>query len=115
LGYGPQLAGIRTVAPTGAELAADPLAAQALLAEACQAAAQALGAQAIILGGAGLAGMAKAIQPFVSVPVIDSVQAGTRQALAAAEVGSAGSGSDRFDVRWQQLSPEMTRLGQTPV
>jgi Asp/Glu/hydantoin racemase len=116
LGYGPQLAGIRTVAPTGAELAADPLTAQALLAEACQAAAQALGAQAIILGGAGLAGMAKAIQPFVSVPVIDSVQAGTRQALAAAEAGSgSGSGSDRFDVRWQRLSPEMNRLGLAAV
>ncbi|MEY4265932.1 MAG: hypothetical protein RIS90_467, partial [Pseudomonadota bacterium] len=33
LGYGDRLAGIRTVAPTGAQLAADPVGAQALLAE----------------------------------------------------------------------------------
>lgn len=113
LGYGDQLAGIRTVAPTGAQLAADPVAAQALLAEACQTAAQELGVQAVILGGAGLAGMAQAIQPQVSVPVIDSVLAGTRQALLAAAAGP-GAGHDRFDVRWQQLSVEMTRLGLPP-
>jgi len=113
LGYGDQLAGIRTVAPTGAQLAADPVAAQALLAEACQAAAQALGLQAVILGGAGLAGMAQAIQPQVSVPVIDSVLAGTRQALLAAAAGP-GLGRDRFDVRWQQLSAAMARLGLPP-
>jgi allantoin racemase len=114
LGYGEQLAGIRTVAPTGAELAAKPLAAQALLAEACQTAARELGVQAVILGGAGLAGMAQAIQAQVSVPVIDSVLAGTRQALLAAAAGP-GLGRDRFDVRWQQLSPEMTGRGQAAV
>ncbi len=114
LGYGEQLAGIRTVAPTGAELAANPQAAQALLAEACQSAAQELDVQAVILGGAGLAGMAQAIQAQVSVPVIDSVLAGTRQALLAAAAGP-GLGRDRFDVRWQQLSPEMTGRGQAAV
>ena len=114
LGYGDQLAGIRTVAPTGAELAADPVAAQALLAAACQTAVRELGVQAIILGGAGLAGMAQAIQAQVSVPVIDSVLAGTRQALLAAAAGP-GAGRDRFDVRWQQLSVEMTGLGLAPV
>jgi len=114
LGYGDQLAGIRTVAPTGAQLAADPVAAKALLAEACQTAAQELGVQAVILGGAGLAGMAQAIQSQVSVPVIDSVLAGTRQALLASAAGP-GAGRGGFDVRWQQLSPEMARLGLPAV
>jgi Asp/Glu/hydantoin racemase len=114
LGHGDQMAGIRTVAPTGAELAADPVAARDLLAAACQTAVQELGVQAVILGGAGLAGMAQAIQAKVSVPVIDSVLAGTRQALLAAAIGP-GAGRDRFDVRWQQLSAEMTRLGLAAV
>ena len=58
LGHAPSLAGIHTVAPTGAQLAADPQGARALLAEACREAATRFDAQAVILGGAGLAGMA---------------------------------------------------------
>lgn len=110
LGYADQLAGIHTVTPTGAQLAADPVAAQALLAAACQAAVHDFRADAIILGGAGLAGLAQVIQPDVSVPVIDSVLAGTRQALLAPAAGH-GSGRGRFDVRWQKMSVEMTTLG----
>ncbi len=75
------LGGILTVAPTGAQLAADPVAAQALLAEACQQAAKDFNAQAIVLGGAGLAGLAAKIQPVVSVPIIDSVSAGVKRAV----------------------------------
>ena len=114
LGYGDQLAGIHTVTPTGAQLAADPVAAQALLAAACQAAVQDFRAEAIILGGAGLAGLAQLIQADVSVPVIDSVLAGTRQALLAASAGP-GKGSGHFDVRWQQVSAEMSTLGLPAV
>ena len=114
LGYGDQLAGIHKVAPTGAQLAADPVAAQALLAAACQAAVRDFRAQAVILGGAGLAGLAQMIQADVSVPVIDSVLAGTRQALLAADAGP-GNGSGHFDVRWQQVSAEMTGLGLPAV
>lgn len=112
LGYGNTLAGIHTVAPTGAELARNPAAARALLAQACREAAEKFGAQAIILGGAGLAGMAAALQDDVDVPVIDSVLAGTRQALlmAAADPGQI-KGSGRFDVSWQKLSVELTALG----
>lgn len=110
LGYGDKLAGIQTVTPTGAQLAADPVAAQALLAAACQAAVHDFHADAIILGGAGLAGLAQVIQADVSLPVIDSVLAGTRQALLAANAGP-GKGSGHFDVRWQQVSAEMTGLG----
>jgi Asp/Glu/hydantoin racemase len=110
LGYGDKLAGIQTVTPTGAQLAADPVAARALLAAACQTAVRDFNADAVILGGAGLAGLAQAIQPGVSVPVIDSVLAGTRQALLAAADAPA-NGRGRFDVRWQQVSAEMTGLG----
>lgn len=112
LGHGPQLAGIHTVAPTGAQLAADPVAARALLAQACSDAARQFGAQAVILGGAGLAGMAAGIQPGLDVPLIDSVLAGARWALrdpgAPAPRGTAG-----FDVPWENLSPELTALGRS--
>lgn len=111
LGHSTALTGIHTVTPTGAQLAQDPVAARALLAQACQQAAREFKAQAIILGGAGLAGMAAAIQSQVDVPVIDSVLAGTRQALLLASLKSSG-GTGRFDVRWQQLSPELTALGR---
>jgi Asp/Glu/hydantoin racemase len=75
-----QLAGIHTVTPTGAQMAADPKAARALLAIACKDAVRRFDARAVILGGAGLAGMAADLQPQASVPLIDSVRAGARHA-----------------------------------
>ncbi len=80
LGYGAQLTSIETVTQTGVELLANPKMAIEVLSAACQKAANG-NVKSIILGGAGLAGYAKQIQPFVSVPVIDSVEAGVRQAL----------------------------------
>jgi allantoin racemase len=113
LGYGAALTGVHTVAPTGAQLAADRDAAIALLAKACRDAVKADRADAVVLGGAGLAGMAAAIAPLLDVPVIDSVLAGTRQALARAALnGGAAAGTGRFDVQWQRLSIEITALGQ---
>ncbi|KQP12001.1 aspartate/glutamate racemase family protein [Pseudorhodoferax sp. Leaf267] len=110
LGHGDALVGIHTVAPTGAELAADPMGAQALLAQACREAAERWQARAVIVGGAGLAGVAAAIQSQVDVPLIDSVAAGTRHALALAAPPHAGARAG-FDVAWQGLSPELTALG----
>jgi allantoin racemase len=81
LGHGDALAGIHTVAPTGAQLAADPAAARALLAQACREAVGRFDAKAVIVGGAGLAGMAAALQPQVDIPLIDSVAAGARAIL----------------------------------
>lgn len=106
LGLTPSLAGILTVAPTGGQLAQDPVAAQALLAEACQQAAKDFNVDAVVLGGAGLAGLAANIQPLVSVPVIDSVLTGMRHALnLAAQAPRAVQG--RLDeVRpWLALQP----------
>ncbi|BFO54870.1 aspartate/glutamate racemase family protein [Acidovorax sacchari] len=109
LGHADRLAGVRTVAPSGAELAADPAGAQALLARACQAMAREPGVQAVVLGGAGLAGMAKVVQPQVDVPVIDSVEAGAWWALQAPL--PAGRGAPGCDVAWQAVSPALARLG----
>ena len=70
------LAGIHTVVPTGGELAVDPERATALLLQAFKDAQAKYKADAVILGGAGLAGFAAKIQPPLSAPIIDSVQAG---------------------------------------
>jgi len=111
LGFGPALAGIDTIEPSGAWLAAHPEEALSLLTEACRQAARDGDAQAVILGGAGLAGLAARIQPSLGVPLIDSVLAGTRHALAQAGEGQA-QGSGRFDLAWHNLSAELTALGR---
>ena len=82
-GHAARLAGIRTVAPSGGEIARDPDAALALLADACEATAREDGAEAVVLGGAGLVGLAAKLQGRVRVPVICSVEAGVRAAIAA--------------------------------
>lgn len=110
LGFGEQLAGIHTVRATGAELAADPLAAQVLLARACGDAVRRWGVQSVILGGAGLAGMAAAIQLEVAVPVIDSVQAGVAHALRQAQQETLQP-SHVFDFAWSGVSEELAATG----
>lgn len=75
LGLAAQLAVVRTVAPSGAEIARDPDAALALLADAITACSRDHGADVVVLGGAGLAGLSSRLSPRVAVPVIDSVAA----------------------------------------
>ncbi len=89
LGLDKRLARVRTVAPTGAEIARDPEAAHHLLVRACRDAAKKDGAKSVILGGAGLAGLAAVIQPRVPVPVIDSTIAVVKAAEAL--VGKKGT------------------------
>jgi allantoin racemase len=110
LGYRQLLAGIYTVTPSGAQLAEDPAAARILLATACREAASHFKARAVILGGAGLAGVAADIQGEVDVPVIDSVLAGTRYALKIASLMHPPA-LGRFDFGWQNVSPELAALG----
>jgi Asp/Glu/hydantoin racemase len=81
-GLSGRLAGVRTVAPTGAAIAQDPDSALAMLAATCREAVEQDGAGAVILAGAGLAGLAGRIAGSVPVPVICSVEAGVRMALA---------------------------------
>ncbi|CAN7158901.1 aspartate/glutamate racemase family protein [Bosea sp. LjRoot237] len=84
LGLDGRLAAIETVAPTGGDIAADPDGSLALLTDACRRTAMRDGAQAVILGGAGLAGLAIRVQPHVGVPVICSTEAGFAAVLEAA-------------------------------
>ena len=89
LGLSSRLAGVRTVAPTGAAIAADPGRALGLLAEACRDCVTVLGAEVVILGGAGLAGLASHIAADVPVPLIDSVTAGVLMAENLGRLGVA--------------------------
>jgi Asp/Glu/hydantoin racemase len=110
LGFADQLAGIHTVEATGAELAADPLAAQVLLARACNEAVRKFGVGSVILGGAGLAGMASQIQAVVAVPVIDSVLAGVAHALRDAQQETLQAPKE-FDFAWGGVSVELAATG----
>ncbi len=111
LGYAEQLAGVHTVTATGAELAADPLAAQVLLARACGDAVRQWGVQSVILGGAGLAGMAATIQPVVAVPVIDSVLAGVAHAMRQAQQETLQA-AKVVDFAWSGVSAELLATGR---
>ena len=92
IGLGDRLASVRTIAPTGGQIAQNPEAALADLAAACETCAREDKADVVILGGAALAGLAERIQPHVSVPVICSVEAGTHAVIAAARAGGAVPG-----------------------
>lgn len=96
IGLRSRLAGIETVAPTGAEIAENPERSLALLADACRSVAQRTDASSVILGGAGLAGLAAMLTDAVPVPVIDSLAAGIGTALAIARLGPAKARSGEF-------------------
>lgn len=81
LGLQGALASVRTVPLNGGEIARNPKGALDMLAAACEAAALHDGAREVILGGAGLAGLAQEIQGRCSVPVVDSVVAATEELL----------------------------------
>ena len=105
-GLSSRLAGVRTVAPSGAEIAADPEGALDLLEAACCDCARQDGAEVVVLGGAGLAGLSPRLEGRVPVPVLCSVTVGVRAmldavrepALRPAPVGTVG------------LSPELAQL-----
>ena len=84
LGLSQQLASVQTVAPTGDQIARDPDAALSVLAEACNACSRTAGAEIVILGGAALAGLNRKVQLLVDTPVLCSVEAGAKAAIAAA-------------------------------
>lgn len=94
LACGGQVQDIETVELSGVQLRADPVAAQALLVAACERVLARQPADAIIIGGAGLAGMAAAMQAHVPVPLIDSVEA------AASWVWQAEPSADQGSPAW---------------
>ena len=111
LGLQQGLEQIATVAPSGAQLAADPDGAVSLLVSACRQMLDAAALDAIVVGGAGLAGLAARMQPLVPVPLICSVQAGARQAWArmASDRSSAPVLPDTR-AGWTGISPALDAL-----
>lgn len=102
LGYGHLLQHIETVAPSGAELLADPDMALRCLSQACEQAARP-GVKAIILGGAGLAGYAQALQGHVQRPLIDSAVAGLN-VLLAGRAPAPTRAAHGFYAQWSNVS-----------
>ena len=80
LGFGAKLASVRATGITGGQAAAAPDSTVAALARACRQAHDEDGAGAIILGGAGFAGLAEPVSTLAGIAVIDSVMAGARAA-----------------------------------
>jgi Asp/Glu/hydantoin racemase len=106
------LAGVHVLERSGAELMADPQAAERdLLAALREAATEGVGA--LVLGGAALGGIAARLGSRLPVPVIDSVQAGARavnESLRASRVISAElSLPAKVEARvvWSGLSDEL--------
>ncbi len=111
LGCGEKLLHVETVAPTGAEMQADPTGALRHLAAACRSAARP-GVKAIIVGGAGLAGYAQALQAQVDLPLIDSVHAGLKVLLERSAPPPLRA-IDGFVADWVSVSPAMARLASS--
>ena len=104
-GHGPDRVLVRGVAPTGDMIARDPDGALAILAEAAQAAARD-GAGVVVLGGAGLAGLAQRLAPMLPVPVLDSLDCG----LAAALGGVAAMAPRARQAPQLGLDPALDRM-----
>jgi len=104
LGWGERLVGVHALEATGAQLAAAPDAAIE-----CRVASA--GADAVVLGGAGLAGMAARIASSLDVPLIDSVTAGALALLRAGQATStAPARSTEKSIEWRGLSAPLLRL-----
>jgi Asp/Glu/hydantoin racemase len=84
LGLADRLASVRCLAQTGGDIARDPGGSLAALAAESHAAVDADGADVVILGGAGLAGLAVPIADKVPVPVLCSFETALRAVLALA-------------------------------
>ena len=112
-GLAARFAGVRTVAPTGAEIARDPAGARALLAAACRDCVAEDEADVVILGGGGLAGLADGLAGAVPVPVLCSVAAGVWAAVSleqsAAQKPRAGTYALPEPVDTVGLSPALAR------
>jgi Asp/Glu/hydantoin racemase len=111
-GLSDRFAGVRTIAPTGAEIARDPDAALADLAAACEQCKSQNGADVVILGGASLAGLAARLQPAVSIPLLCSVEVGARAAIEAEPLGAT---SEMPAIGTTGLDPALAALLAAPM
>ena len=96
LGLADGLAGVVTVERSGAQLLADPPAAQALLLAACHDALALGDVRAIVIGGAALADVAAPLAPLLPVPLIDNVRVGLLAAWDAAAGGAPRVASNHW-------------------
>jgi Asp/Glu/hydantoin racemase len=80
IGVGERLAAVRAVTASGGEIAADPKGYERILAQECRAAVAENGAEVVVLGGAGLVGIAERIASEVPVPLIDCLAAAVKRA-----------------------------------
>ena len=113
-GMSPRLASVRTVAPTGADIARNPKAAMALLARGCSACAREDGADVVILGGAGLAGLAAKLRAAVDVPLLDGVACAISMAEALAKQKPGRAGAPPAPVESVGLSKGLAKLIGSP-
>jgi allantoin racemase len=111
-GLSAQLASIKTVAPTGGDIARDPEGSAALLAQACRQCAEEDGAGAVILGGAGLIGIASLIQPGLASDIICSNEAGLRAAARALATSQRQPEAATGQVEAIGLSAALTKMFQ---
>ena len=113
-GLSSRLASVRTVAPTGADIARNPKAAMALLAKGCTACVREDGADVVILGGAGLAGLAAKLKSAVKAPLLDGVACAISlaEALAGQKLAKAANGSLALPAPVDSigLSPALAKL-----
>jgi Asp/Glu/hydantoin racemase len=114
LGLGSRLASVRTVVPTGADIARNPKAAMALLAKGCQACARQDGADIVILGGAGLVGLAARLKTQVEVPLLDGLACAVTMAEALARQKPVKPGAAPAPVESIGLSKGLAKLIGSP-
>ena len=114
MGLSKQLASVETVALSGADIARDPETATQHLLGACTTCLTDHGADVIILGGAGLAGLAGRLQPRIRVPLIDglfaAVKAGEAQSARPPSGAKAGPLQSNLPSETFGLSPALTAL-----
>lgn len=112
LDLGDALAGVEAVDRSGGELAADPaLAVEVLGAAVRQACRRWPDVRAVLLGGAGLAGLAPRLAHAAPVPVLDNVE------LALAELQLVAAPADIVPERgpWSGLSAELSGFLGAPT
>jgi len=110
LGFGDQLRHIETVAPSGAELQANPDMALECLGEACNKAAIPE-VKAIVLGGAGLAGYSNSLKKICPLPLIDSARAGL-EVLINNQTAPPNNLVNGTYAHWTGMTSSLSRLAQ---
>jgi Asp/Glu/hydantoin racemase len=111
LGLTKYLASIRVIESTGSQVLADPEGNLARLADACRLAATNDGAEHVILGGAGLIGIAAQIADRVPVPLMDCLEpavAAVRK--AGVQPASAVSPAPEIDPVFTNIDPALADL-----